>query len=337
MKRKIVINDIAKKLKVSPSAVSLALNDKAGIGTELRLKIKSHAAKMGYFQNKIAAKSNYIAIVYAYAGSHIIAAIDSGVTNVLKKFGYLEIRYSFYMDEMLNENQRELNFDRIMSEQNLAGIIIVMLNMSDVQVSRIQRNKIPIVLLNTFSPYGLRIDMDDHRGGYLAAKKLVDLGHKKIGLVLPDFWYDALWEKRKSGYKDALSEAGIGYVPDFFEAENTFSTEGVERATSELLRRHPDITAIIYGSDFQAFFGIQKLRKDGLKVPEDISVIGFDNMIFCDLFTPPLTSIQMPFYDMGIKGAELLLRAMKEQNLKDGLEMMKPDLVMRGSCAPRKE
>jgi LacI family transcriptional regulator len=332
MKKKIKIGDIAVKLGVSPSAVSLALNDKPGIGTELRMRIKNYAARLGYFQNRIRVKSNYVAVVYAYAGNHIASAMDAGITGVLKKFGYLEIRYSFYIEEMLDEKQRERNFERIMSDQNIAGIIVVMLNMSDVLVSRMQRNNIPVVLLNTFSPYGLRIDMKDHHGAFLATDKLISLGHTKIGFILPDFSYDTVWEKRKSGYKDALLRNGTGYEPGLIEVENTFTEEGVTRATSDLVKRSPGMTGIIYGSDLQAFFGIKKLIADGYRVPEDMSVVGFDDMIFCGLFTPALTSVRMPFYDMGRKGAELLLRAMKEQDLKDQLEELEPVLVERNSC-----
>ncbi len=332
MKKKIQVKDIARELGVSPSAVSLALNDRVGVSSELRSRVKGMAAKVGYIKSSIASKSNYIAIVYARAGGHIISEIDYGITSVLKQFGYFEIRYTFVVEEFLNNKNLQAYFERITHENSVSGLLVVFLNITDIQVSILKRNKIPVVLLNSSCNYGLNINIDDVKGGYIAARKLIKLGHTRIGMIVPNIWYDTVWNKRINGYKKALIEVGLKYDPDFIEQENTFNIDESGKATLELLKRHPKITGIIYASDLQAFGGMKIMLENKIKIPEDVSVIGFDNMKFCELFKPALSSMEIPFKTMGRMGAEKLLQSIKGETLKNRTINLAPKLIMRESC-----
>ncbi|MBN2406506.1 MAG: LacI family DNA-binding transcriptional regulator [Elusimicrobia bacterium] len=333
MLKKFRIKDIAEKLKVSPSAVSLALNDKEGVGPGLRLKIKNLAAKMGYIQNGLRLKSNYIAVLYAYTGGHIFTEIDAGITNVLKEYGYSELRSTFHVDEFIDEEKQNLYFERFIDEKSVAGIILMSLRVSDVQISRLVRNGIPVVSLNNDSSYGLSVNINEEMGGYIAAKSLIESGHRKIGMILPDIWYDTVWNRRKEGYSRALSEYGLVYDPGLIEPENSFVKEGMEKAPMNLLRRHPDLTAVIFASDLQAFTGMKKMQEEGIRIPEDISVIGFDNMIFCSMSNPPLTSVKNKFYDMGRLGAQMLIDRINNNLPDDKVVSLLPELVIRESIS----
>ncbi|MFH1369199.1 MAG: LacI family DNA-binding transcriptional regulator [Elusimicrobiota bacterium] len=332
VKPKTRVSDIARLAGVSPSAVSFALNDRKGISPELRVKIKNTAAKLGYVKTTLSGKSKYISIVYAGAGGHIVSEIDSGITQALSKFGYSQIRYTFYKDEMMNDARKQSYLDGIMEEPGIAGMIVVFLSLTESQKKTVMERKLPVVFLNSSEPGAAGISIDDEKGGYLAAKKLIGLGHKKIGLVIPGIWYDAVWNLRKDGYIRALAEHGIEFNPGYIAEENSFTSDGSKVAAMGLIKRNPELTALIFASDLQAFYGIDVMKKNGIAVPGDISVIGFDNMVFCDLFEPPLTSLKMPFYQMGKAGAETLLDMLKGAPVPDGKILLEPEVVFRSSC-----
>ena len=206
------------------------------------------------------------------------------------------------------------------------------MNVSEIILSKIIKKNIPIVLIGSSSNIGISINIDDEHGGYIAAKYLLDLGHRKIGMILPDYWYDNVWNRRKAGYKKALEEAGVEYDIDLIESENTFSIEGSGQAAMNLIKRNPGMTAIIFVSDRQAFGGMKAMAKNGIKVPDDISVLGFDNSAFCDLFSPALTSIEMHFDKIGKMAAELVVQAIKNGSASHENIILKPELVLRDSC-----
>jgi len=330
MTKKIRIQDIAKALEVSPSAVSFALNNKIGVSSDLKNKIINYAVKIGYLRNNVSLKANYIAEVCAFYEG--VVPINEGMTNILKKHDYFELRFTYYGNELQDSNKQQFSFDRILDEEGIKGIIVVFMNVSEIILSKIIKKNIPIVLIGSSSNMGISINIDDEHGGYIAAKYLLDLGHRKIGMILPDYWYDNVWNRRKAGYKKALEEAGVEYDIDLIESENTFSIEGSGQAAMNLIKRNPGMTAAIFVSDRQAFGGMKAMAKNGIKVPDEISVLGFDNSAFCDLFSPALTSLEMHFDKIGKMAAELVVQAIKNGSASHENIVLKPELVLRDSC-----
>ncbi|MFH1369479.1 MAG: LacI family DNA-binding transcriptional regulator [Elusimicrobiota bacterium] len=332
MPPKIRIKDIAKELGVSSAAVSLALNNKSGVSSDLKARIVSHAAKSGYIQNAGSLKSDYVAVVYDI--SEGLVPLNIEITQTLKKNGFFELRYAFYSDELLDDEKQRIYFNKITDEDSVAGLIIVALNISELLLNRLLNKNIPIVLVNCKSKHnlGININIDDELGGYLAAKKLIELGHRNIGLILPDVSYDNVWNERKAGYKNALLESGLKYNIDYLEPENTFTVEEAGKATMNLVRRHPELTAIIYVTDLQAVGGMRAMKQNGIKIPDDISVIGFDNSKYCELVTPTLSSAELHLKKIGSLASEMLLKAMRENNKHSESIIMRPEIILRDSC-----
>ncbi|MFH1369485.1 MAG: LacI family DNA-binding transcriptional regulator [Elusimicrobiota bacterium] len=329
MDKKIRIKDIAKALRVSPTAVSFALNNKSGISPELKEKIFEYATQSGYIRGMSPLKSEYIAEMSAVSDSSIL--IHAGITGVLKRNGFFALRHTFYGDELLDVRKQQIAFDRILSEDGIKGLIVVFLSLSETFLNKINKKKIPIVQINGNSHIGINLNIDEEHGGYIAAKQLIEYGHRKICFIFPDYWYDNIWNRRKAGYKKALDEAGIEYDVDLIEPENLFTVESAGRATMNLIKRNTDMTAIIYVSDKQALGGMKVMAQNGVKVPDDISVIGFDNTYFCDISTPTLSSIEMQFEKCGSMAAEYLVNAVRKNSVKHETTILRPTLVLRDS------
>ena len=327
------ITDIAKKLRVSPASVSLALNNRIGVGEDLRNKVRELALEIGYIKKSDSKQTNLIGTIHPFIGGHIISKLDHAITTVLNKHGFSEIRQNLNVYDYMKNLANDKYFENVTNFYNVEGLIIAFLNAPDVVVNRLIRNHVPMVLLNSYSSYGPSVMIDDELGGYIATKKLLELGREKIGMVMPDIWFDTVWNQRRKGYKKALEESGIAFDIDLLETENTFYPDNVRTATLKLIYRHPEISALIFSGDQQAFFGMDSLQKIGKRVPQDISIIGFDNMDFCDVSKPTLTSVSMPFEEMGRVGAEILMESIHSGAIKNESIKLHPELIIRDSIS----
>jgi LacI family transcriptional regulator len=168
-------------------------------------------------------------------------------------------------------------------------------------------------------------------GAFQAAKALIKMGRKNLGLILPEETAELLWQERLDGYKKALSSANIRYNPYLIINEHTYSLEESALATKTLLDREPGIDAIIYGSDVQAYGGLEALFELGRKVPDDISVIGFDNLHFSRITRPPLSSVSQPMFEMGQKASQMLVNAIRKKDFSDKMITLKSRLILRQS------
>ncbi len=154
-----------------------------------------------------------------------------------------------------------------------------------------------------------KLNSDNFDAGYRATKYLIDLGHKKIAHIKgEDIASSDASKDRVEGYKKALAEAGIKeeiIYPGFFAREEA------EEATKKLLQEHPDVTAVFYSSDMMAIGGLKAIKKEGLKIPDDISIIGIDGIEMAALMDPPITTLAQPAYEMGYQGMEKLIKSLE--------------------------
>ena len=253
----ITIKEIAEEAGVSIAAVSKALNNRGGISLTLKRKIEKIAEREGYAPymkaretGVYASSTQYIGILYAYAGEHLVMPLQQGIDDVFRDTRYLELRFTLSVhDQIYNQDRKQIFIDKIIEDQSIAGLISVFLPITEANVARLQKNGKPVVLLNNHSDCGKYIVIDHFDASYKATKELVDLGRKKIGLIMPEESAEWVWEKRLAGYKKALTESGIPYDPYLLVYEHTFSLKECARATETLLEREPDIDAIFYGSD----------------------------------------------------------------------------------------
>ncbi len=172
------------------------------------------------------------------------------------------------------------------------------------------------------------IAIDNEYGGLLAARHLTDNGHRVIGhLTGPLSFPDS--RARLQGYRQGLEEAGIAF-DDTLVIESDWLEEGGYQATMRLLKRRPDITAVFAGNDQMAIGSYQALRATGKRIPDDISVVGFDDVVFARYLYPTLTTVRQPLLEMGEAAAGLVLAALRGEK-PEVTEQFEPELAVRQS------
>ena len=335
----VTLKDIADEVNVSSAAVSRALNKRGGVSLPIQRKIEKIAERYGYSPYIKARQSgifssnlNNIAILYAFAGEHLTKEIQRGINSILKKTEFYELRLN--IDDELhvyNEERKKIFIDRIIQDNSIRGLLSVFIRISESEIGRLQKNNIPVILLNNKSNFGKCIYIDNVDAGYKATIELIKLNRKKIGLIMPPETTENVWADRIDGYRKALKEAKIKYDPYLIIPENTFSLKESALATNELLKREPEIDGIIYGCDKQAYGGIEALKELGKNIPQEIAVIGFDNIEFSRITNPPITSVQQPMFDMGKEAARMLIESIKNKNFKFKEVKLKTKLILRQS------
>lgn len=335
----VTIKKIAKEVGVSVAAVSKALNNRPGVSLPLKLRIEKVAERLGYSPYVKARKTGmyarglkYIGVIYARAGEHLVREIQEGIDSVLKGSGFYEIRYSVNIyGELYDEQRKEIFLEKILEDKSIVGLLSVFLDISDVTIAKLQKEKIPVVLLNNYSDYGQCVFIDNLNASYKVVKKFIELGHKNIGLIMPEEWTEQVWHDRFEGYKKALKEHGITYNPSQIIYEHSFDLKESGLATKTLLEREPEVTAILYGSDVQAYGGMKALQEMGFNIPDDIAVIGFDDMSYSRISNPPLASVKQPMREMGEKGAKLLLESIEKEKFPHKSLKLNAELIIRKS------
>lgn len=335
----VTIKDIAKEAGVSPAAVSKALNNRGGISVALKLKIEKIARRKGYspyvkarLSGMYSAAFKYIGVIYTSAGGHLIKEVQSGIDSILKDSGYYELRYNTsYADDLNSQERLEAFLDKIIQDKNVAGLIFVFLKISDPQIAMLQEKGIQVIILNNYSDYGKCVFTDNQAAAYEATKELLKTGKKNVGLIMPEETSENIWQDRLEGYKKALREAKIRYNPLLVVYEHSFSLEESAIATECLLKRNPEVDAIIYGSDIQAYGGIKALKEMSKSIPDDIAVVGFDDMDFSRIIEPSLSSVRQPMFEMGQEAAKMLLEGIKKKSYSHRVIKLKSKFIPRQS------
>lgn len=202
-------------------------------------------------------------------------------------------------------------------------------------LEEIASEQIPLAMISQDKPL-LPMDIivvDDVRGGYEAAKHLLSLGHTNIACIVGDG--STTGEKNRiKGFRQAMEEAGVP-VDESLIVPTRFSLESGKEEAGKLLDRHAP-TAIFAFNDVLACAAIQAARIRGIKVPDDLSIIGFDNTILAEMAAPPLTTVAQPIKDMGRSVIELLAEAIEGKRKTKQKIVLPPELVIRHSTSPLK-
>jgi len=342
------IKTIAKLVGVSPSTVSRVLSGKNKRRNSKAEKIIEIAEKLGYKKNLLAksirtGKSYTIGVIISDISFSFYPEIIKGIEDTL-----LERNYALILKNSLEDSEREKNAIHNLVERQVEGIIIspITEDVNEEYFWELKEKKIPFVVIDRYYPF-VNCDfvgVDDRHGGYIATKYLIELGHKNIGMVSgPLKTYTG--KERFEGYKDALLEFGIKFNQEYLVEGIYGNYEEVlkvgKEKTEELLKRAPEITAIFYGTDILAIGGLEYLKEKGIKVPDDISIIGFADLVESKLCEPKLTTVRQPKYEIGKISAELILKKIEnKENLNNDKKekiFLKTELVIRDSTAKLKK
>ncbi len=329
---RVTLKDIAKKTGFTINTVSRSLKDKVDISAPTRQLIKDTALQMGYINNSIAGSlrsgsTKTIAI--------ILGDISNPLFSILVKDIDMAVRPHGYNTFIINTDENDaLELEAIQSAlgKNVDGIILCPAQKNEDNVSYLMRTGVPFVLVERYFQ-NLETDCvvcDDVQGGYLATKHLTEKGHKRI-LMLVGPTYISSARERLEGYRKALAETGIPFDSSLVH-EVSITSGNTKKVLQDIMAKETDFTAILAFSDMIAWETIGVLDTIGKRVPEDIAVVGFDNIQAKWPFPVPLTTIS-PSKDLMVKYAvEILLNRMKnKQPDKHTSKTIPTKLVIRES------
>lgn len=329
------IKDIAKAAGVSVTTVSRALNGYSDVNEKTRHKIQQWAKSLGYRPNAMARglvmkKSKTLGLIVSEISRQ--GAKDSFTYEVLcginDRAG--ELSYDLVLFSTNPRKQLSKSYTDLCMERGVDGAIIMGIRLDDPYLQEVIDADIPCVLIDIpLEGKNLGyITTDNIQGAKKATRYLLSKGHIHIGMI-NGHEQASVSIKRLYGFKEALEEAGIPYKPTCM-ISGDFTELGGQQAMYLLLHRHPEITAVFCASDLMALGAMQAIEKLGKKVPEDISVVGYDNIHVSAYTSPKLTTVNQDKYDIGYHAAQLLIDMLEERKVPHEV-VLESALIERGS------
>ncbi|HSU47541.1 MAG TPA: LacI family DNA-binding transcriptional regulator [Arthrobacter sp.] len=330
--RRATISEIAREAGVSVPTVSKVLNGHAHVAAETRARVEEIIARRDYARRpaKRRQKAGLVDLVFPGLGSEWALEIIEGVERVAQDAGYGTVVSSLNLD-----GSRIRPWLANLAERKSDGLLMAVYQLDAKQIQRVKSLGIPVVLIDPVGQPGpdlMTVGAANWEGGYSATEHLLQLGHKRIAMIggREDLQCSSA---REDGYISALRRAGISADPALM-VPGDFSIEAGEAATRKLLDLPERPTAIFTGNDGQAMGAYRAARSAGLRIPEDLSIIGFDDIPAAEWIEPGLTTIRQPVVQMAETAMRALLRHLDgDEELPQRIELG-TELVVRGSTAP---
>lgn len=341
VKKKATVHDIAKLAGTSATTVSRVLSDNGyPVKETLRNKVLDAAKELNYTPNLLAKnlKANM---------SRDIGVIVPTITNPFYSYSVLGMEeeanknsYNLLLCNTLRDPEREDMYLRMMLEKQVKGIVLSSVGESTMLVNELIKQGIKFVLLDQRLPNDQcsHVGFDVLAGAMMGFEYLVECGHQKIAFASTPL---NRWTRKKvfEGYKQAMERAGINYNIDYIliaqdEIENEeegYEVEAGRQMGKKFIQEKLDATAVMMVNDMMAFGFIQELNKQGVNVPDDVSVMGFDDIPFASLFSPALTTICYPSLETGKLAAKVLFERMNGDSDFVLNVRLEPKLVVRNS------
>ncbi len=329
----VTIYEVAREAGVSTATVSRVINDRQHVREATRLKVEEAMARLGYVANRQArglagGRSKVIGLLVYELGSSYFSQLIKGIDAAVTSIGYDLMLYTTHA-----RREREAQHAAELAGGPVDGLIIVLAVDIRSYVDRLHSQRVPFVLLDHDSdvPGTTFITAANRQGARDGVHHLIGLGHRRIALITGTPGTSSARE-RLAGYRDALRDADIEHDPALVVKGDFLEDRGYA-ATRELLQLPSPPTAIFTSADTAAFGALRALREAGLRVPEDISIVGFDDIPESSLVTPPLTTVRQPLKEMGATAVRLLRNLMDDPEMTPRRTELATQLVVRDSSA----
>ena len=337
MQTPVTIRDVARLADVHPGTVSRALNPETRglVNHETAARVLAAADELGYRPNSMArglktSRSFTIGVLVPDLTNPLFPPIVLGIDDRLTLDGYTPLLVNTGSDPA-----RERASIEAMLARQVDGFIAATARLDVEPLAVAIARGLPVVLVNrTFEDGSISAcTVDDRMGSELAVRHMIELGHERIGYVAGP-QNVSTGHRRYLGFTAAMEAAGLPVPPERVSYAGAFTEEAGNRACAEVLRADPSVTAIITANDRLAIGCYDTLAELGLSCPQDISIIGFNDMMFIDRLRPPLSSVRVPQREIGYAAADLLLEQLANDSAPPRELMLEPTLVVRGSTAP---
>lgn len=337
LKSKVTIRDVARAAGVSPGTASRALNGSPLVKESTRLRVQQAADRLQYQPNLLAkrlslGKTLSVAILAPFFTRPAFVTRLQGIVEALQ-----DTDYDLIIHNIDNPDTRTATIQRIMHPQRADGVILISLPLDAALKEIIATCTLPIVLIDIPNCDALpvnQIQTDDRTGGYQATRHLLDLGHRRIAFLgdSPDPRYEFTSSKyRQEGYHRALTEAGLPIDPNL-ERFSLIDRAAARVAATELLKQPAPPTAIFAASDTQALGVLEAARDQDLRVPQDLSVIGYDDLEIAQHVG--LSTVHQQLVESGRKGGQILLRQLEDPNQPVFKAALATQVMPRKTTAP---
>jgi len=327
------IGAIARRAKVSTATVSRTLNRNGAVRPETAKRVWRAAEELNYFPN-----SHARALVSGR--SRLLGLIGSDITNpffpeLVRQFESLaqQHQYDLILTSTDYQTDRMTACLRRMLERKVDGVALMTSEMDEGLIEELSRRGVPLVFMDVgqVGPRMSHVAMDYANGIRQAVDHVVGLGHRRIAFVSGPLSLHSA-RVRRDAFVDGLRRRGI--TPDKkLILESTHTAEGGQHATEALLRARPRPTAIVCSNDWTAIGALHAIDAAGLRVPEDISLVGFDDTPIASYSRPPLTTVRMSAADIGATACKALFNLIEDKKHEGALLRIPTELVVRGSTA----
>ncbi len=339
MASKVTIYDIAREASVGIGTVSRVLNNHPSVTPETRKRVRDVAKRLDYqphtYAQRLARRqSETISAIIPFFTNYFFIEVLQGVQDKISQLGYDLVLYG-----VNHVDQVESYVSRALQRGKVDGILFFSMKLPDKVIARLKETKLPMVLVDTKSPDFDSISVANAEGAYAATTHLIELGHRSVGMVNAKL-VSAPAIERLQGYKRALEGHGITFSETLVRTGSNNKQDGFNReagyeAMVEFIKLGPGMpSAFFVSSDIQAMGAIAALTESNLRVPEDVAVVGFDDIELARHIR--LTTMRQPMYQMGVLAIERLVARMSNPDMEILHTTFSPTLIVRESCGALK-
>ena len=325
------IYEVSKLAGVSLATVSRVINNNARVSDKTRQKVESAMNELGYRPNSIAQslasnRTNSIGILVSELHGSFFGQMMAGIEAELRAAGKHVVITTGH-----NEKEREKEGIEFLKSRNCDALIVHVEGLSDEEIIQLVQDDTPIFFMSRYVE-GVQencISLNNELGGFLATKAMIEHGHKQIAYIAgPQLKHDA--QERLAGHKRALKEYDIPFDEDLYY-EGDFTETGGKYGLKKFLAQSNAFTSLVCANDEMASGAMTYAREHGYMLPEQLSIIGFDNIIFSKHIYPKLTTIDNPVNEMGHMAAKLVLKNVYQQKDIEIQHFFEPTLIARDS------
>jgi len=333
---------IAEEIGISRTTVSLVLNDvpDVRVSSETRQRILKVAHRLNYYPDAAArrlasGKTRTIALVWhrgpdpTYRDAFLPGLLQ-GITRAARHYGY------HVLFRPIEPDEPDDSYVELARGRHTDGLILSGPRFDDPYLLQLNREDFPLVLHGRLPDANLpSVDVDNVHGALSATRHLLSLGHRHIGMITNAPLAYAASRQRLEGYRQALEQAAPSCNTTYDEnlvQYGNFDEESGQAAMDRLLAREEQLTAIFIASDMVAMGALRAIWKRGLQVPDDIAIVGFDDITAARFIQPALTTVKVPTFSLGWSAAELLIHTIEQDKPEQLHVLLNTELVIRESC-----
>jgi len=327
----VTIKDIAERAQVSYATVSRALNNKYGVHEKTRKKVLSIATEMEYSPNAVARglvkkRTHTLGLIIPDITNPFYPGVARGIED-----GAAEAGFSVILCNSNWERGRERQYIDLVAEKRVDGVILAPIENREEMLKTSYTDRIPVVYVDK-APKKTRnsfVVIDNIRGGFLATKHLIEQGYDTIGFIgaSEESWYI---DERLQGYKMAFEQYGLSIREEFIRLSD-FKQDTGHKIICEMIDTGDYPRSVFAENDLLALGVMQGVRERGLRIPQDVAVVGFDDIPFAGFPEIQLSTIYQPKYEMGKKAVEVLIEQIESGRAAGTKIYLEPQLVVRGS------